>query len=464
MHTGNKEALDQALLSLDKMIHGGIYDQIGGGFARYSTDREWLAPHFEKMLYDNALLVTALSEAYKMCASRPDLAEHALRYRETIEETLLYIQREMTHPDGGFYSAQDADTEGEEGKFYVWDEREVRNVLDADADLFCAFYDVTPHGNWEEKNILRRLNSYEEYAAAQGLELETLKSRLKASRERLFYERQKRTAPGLDDKVLLDWNALMVSAYADAYTALGHTAYREAAERGMDFLLKNMEKPGGGLLHAWKNGRAQYDAFLDDYAFLIAALLDLWQITFKPQYLELAEKYTGQVLSYFYDADSGLFYFTDVRQPGLVVRKKDLYDNATPSGNSTMVLNLQRMAVLLHKPAWHETAVRMLTSMREAVERYPLSFERWASAMQHETYGWHEVAVVGSNAAEKAMQIARMPLPNKVLAAAVDPADETIPLLAGKEGGADAWIYLCRGYACRRPVQTMEAFLELLND
>jgi hypothetical protein len=291
-----------------------------------------------------------------------------------------------------------------------------------------------------------------------------LKKRLADARAVLFDVRKKRVAPGLDDKVLLDWNALMVSAYADAYAALGQEAYREKAEKAVAFLLKNFERPDGGLYHAWKNGQAQYEAFLDDYAFLIAALTDLWQITFKPHYLELAGKYTEQVLSYFYDADSGLFYFTDVRQPELVVRKKDLYDNATPSGNSTMALNLQRLSILLHKPAWHDMAVRMLTSMRETVERYPLSFERWASAMQHETYGWHEIAVVGDNAVDKVMKIARMPLPNKVLAATVEAGDDAMPLLAGKAGGADAWIYLCRDYACRRPVQTVEAFLELLND
>lgn len=461
-HTNNAEALEQALLSLDKMIHGGIYDQIGGGFARYSTDTEWLAPHFEKMLYDNALLVVALSEAYKTCITLPEFSEQAGRYRETIEETLAFVEREMTHPDGAFYSAQDADTEGVEGKFYVWDDVEVREILAEDADLFCDFYDVTPHGNWEEKSILRRLKSYEEYATEHKLDLQAMKSQLSVSRERLFAERKKRSAPGLDDKVLLDWNALMVSAYAEAYTALGHEKYRDTAERAMTFLLKNFDRGGLGLFHTWKNGQAQYDAFLDDHAFLIAALIDLWQITFKPNYLGLAGKYTEQVLSYFYDAEAGLFFFTDARQRELVLRKKDLYDNATPSGNSTMAHNLQRLAVLLDKPEWHETAERMLKSLRDAVERYPLSFERWAAALQNEVYGWHEIAVVGGNAFEKAAMLSRLPLSNKVLVATT--SESELPLLAGKTGGADAMIYLCRDYTCKRPVQTVEAFLDLLND
>ncbi|HNM26462.1 MAG TPA: thioredoxin domain-containing protein, partial [Saprospiraceae bacterium] len=262
--TRQPEALEHALLSLDKMIQGGIYDQIGGGFARYSTDREWLAPHFEKMLYDNALLVGVLAEAYKL--TKKDL------YRETIEETLEYIRRDMTHPEGGFYSAEDADSEGEEGKFYVWDKAEIDQLLGEEAALFCDFYDISESGNWEHVNILRRLRSYEAYASANDLDLADLKQRLRAGRERLFVRRAERVRPGLDDKILLGWNALMASAYAAAFTALGREEYRQAALRNLDFCLEKFAQPGGeGLFHTWKNAQAQYDAFLDDYAFLADA-------------------------------------------------------------------------------------------------------------------------------------------------------------------------------------------------
>ncbi|HRI58481.1 MAG TPA: thioredoxin domain-containing protein, partial [Saprospiraceae bacterium] len=226
--TGNPEALEQAVLSLDKMIHGGIYDQLGGGFARYATDREWLVPHFEKMIYDNALLVSVLSEAYKLTGK-------AL-YKETIEETLHYVRREMTGADGGFYSAQDADSEGVEGKFYVWDKGEIGEILGGEAQLFCAFYGVTEHGNWEEKNILWRPVSYEAFAAANDTEVGRLKSRLQSGREKLFAVRSKRIWPGLDNKVLLSWNALMTSAYCAAFTALGNEEYRTTAVRNIEFL------------------------------------------------------------------------------------------------------------------------------------------------------------------------------------------------------------------------------------
>lgn len=468
--THNPEALEHARLSLDKMIHGGIYDQLGGGFARYATDRGWLVPHFEKMLYDNALLVSVLSEAYKLTGEE--------LYRKTIEETLHYIRREMTNPDGGFYSAQDADSEGVEGKFYVWDKTEIEKILGEEAPLFCSFYSVTEHGNWEETNILWRPSSYEEFAAANNLEIESLKKRLQSCREKLFEVRSKRIWPGLDDKVLLSWNALMASAYAAAYTALGHEEYREAAVRNIEYLLKNFT--AASIVHSpasvvgrqssvvsrspsavLKHSASQNDAFLEDYAFFIAALTDVYQITFNVTYLQIAGKYTDDVMSFFSDPETGLFYFTDARQPDIILRKKDLYDNATPSGNSTMALNLQRLGILLDRREWRDTASNMLQTLRETVERYPLSFERWATVMMNETYPIHEIAVVGDNAGEKALAIQKKFLPNKVIAASATPTD-IIPLLAGKPAGKEALIYVCRDFACQRPVSDLDEFRQLV--
>lgn len=449
--TKNPEALEHAQLSLDKMIQGGMYDQIGGGFARYATDRAWLVPHFEKMLYDNALLVSVLSEAYK-------LTEKTL-YQEAVEETLDYIRREMTNAKGGFYAAQDADSEGVEGKFYVWDKAEIEAVLGEDAQLFCEFYSVTEEGNWEEKNILWRPSSFEEFAAANDLEVENLKKRLKTSREKLFAVRSKRVWPGLDDKILLSWNALMASGYVAAFTALGHEKYREAAVRNIEFLLKNFADEQSARL---KHSTSQDEAFLEDYAFFIAALTDVYQITFDVRYLQIAGKYADAVLSYFLDAESGLFFFTDARQSDIILRKKDLYDNATPSGNSTMALNLQRLGILLDRNDWRERASAMLATMRESVERYPLSFERWAAAMMNEAYPLHEIAVVGDNAAEKALEIQKGFLPNKVIAAAAIPNEE-MPLLAGKTGHPDALIYVCRDFACQRPVSDLSEFRQMVQ-
>ncbi|MEO6037163.1 MAG: thioredoxin domain-containing protein [Saprospiraceae bacterium] len=457
--TGQPEALEHALLSLDKMIQGGIYDQIGGGFARYATDREWLAPHFEKMLYDNALLVTALSAAYQLTGKE--------LYRETVQETLAYLQREMTHPQGGFYSALDADSEGEEGKFYVWDKKEITALLGEDAALFCDFYAVTEAGNWEGKNILRRLATYKEFAQKRGIATESLKKQLQASRERLFAARSQRIPPSLDDKVLLSWNALMVSAYVAAFTAFGEEAYRQTALRNVEFLLENFAVPsttgeGPLLYHTWKDGQAQYNAFLDDYAFLSAALTEVYQITFDVRYLHLAGKYTDYIWSYFSDPDTGLYFLTDIHQDDLVLRKKDLYDNATPSGNSTMVLNLQRLGILLDRPEWRKQAFEMLLTMRETVGRYPLSFERWAVAMMYEAYPYHEIAVVGDNAFGKALTLQRDFLPNRVVAASSEPTD-SLPLLAQKTGMQDALIYVCRDFACQRPVVSLDDFRGLVK-
>ncbi|MGI9160077.1 MAG: thioredoxin domain-containing protein, partial [Saprospiraceae bacterium] len=310
--SGREEALEHALLSLDKMIHGGIYDQLGGGFARYATDRAWLVPHFEKMLYDNALLVALLAETVKLLQSDAELAhKHAAQletYRETLEETLDYIAREMMHPEGGFYAAQDADSEGVEGKFFVWEKEEIDAALGAESPLFCAFYGVTAEGNWEHRNILwRAQGDYGTYAAAQGLEVQELKKRLAACRGQLFRLRAGRVWPGLDDKLLLGWNALMVSGYAAAFTATGADAYQTAAQRALDFILVHFDDGTGGLLHTWKAGKAQYAALLDDYALLIAALTDVYQIAFDPKYLSAAGRYTEFVFRHFSDPDTGVF-------------------------------------------------------------------------------------------------------------------------------------------------------------
>ncbi len=458
--TGNAEALEQATLSLDKMIQGGIYDQLGGGFARYATDRAWLVPHFEKMLYDNALLISVLSAAYQLTGNQ--------LYEETVHETLAYIKREMTHLDGGFYSAQDADSEGVEGKFYVWDKAEIEALLVEEAALFCDFYNVTKHGNWEETNILWRQFSFAEYAQKKGWEEADLRKKLFASREQLFAVRSQRIWPSLDDKILLNWNALMISAYAAAFTAFGMEEYRVAAVRGVEFLLKNFAIENAGsagplLRHTWKDGQAQYNAFLDDYTFFSAALTDVFQITFDVRYLHLAEKYMDYVLSYFSDADTGLFFLTDVHQTDLVLRKKDLYDNATPSGNSTLVHNLQRLGILLDRPEWREKATQMLMIMRETVSRYPTSFERWAVTMMYEAYPLHEIAVVGDNALEKALALQRSFLPNRVVAASQEPTD-VIPLLADKPGEKDALIYVCHDFACQRPVVSLQEFQRMVEN
>jgi uncharacterized protein len=465
---GSEEALEHALFSLDKMIMGGIYDQLGGGFARYATDRAWLVPHFEKMLYDNALLVTVIADAYKLLKNNPKLHPERLSlYHDTLVETLNYIEREMTHPEGGFYSAQDADSEGVEGKFFVWSKADITELLGEKAMLFCDFYDVTEEGNWEESNILWRKIGFEDFAKKHNIEVETLKKELKSARKILFDARDQRIYPGLDDKILLSWNALMVTAYVQTYTAIGDITYKNAAVRNLEFCLEKFKSTNAQTLetkqvnadstlsHTYKNGVAQYDAFLEDYAFLIQALIETYQISFNLSYLELAGKYTAHVLSYFYDESSGLFFFTGKDQKDIIIRRKDLYDNATPSGNSTMALNLQQLGILLNKPDWLEIANRMLLAVKESVERYPLSFERWAMAMLYKTYPMLEIVIVGDNAENKAMSIVRQFVPNKVIIASIVQTD-VLSLFEGKESNPDAYIYVCQDFACQRPILVWE--------
>ncbi len=452
---GEKAALDHALLSLDKMAMGGIYDHLGGGFARYATDTKWLVPHFEKMLYDNALLVGVLSDAYKITKK--------ILYRETIEETLAWVKREMTSEEGGFYSAQDADSEGVEGKFYVWEKEEVEKLLGDDFEIFAKYYDVTEKGNWEEKNILWRKLNFEEFAKNEDLLLDDLKARLTHCRERLFKVRSQRIWPSLDDKLLLDWNALMCSAYAKAYTALGVEEYRCTAVENLDFLLKRFVQPDGfTLFHTYKGGRAQYDAFLDDYAYLIEALLDVAEITFETTYILQAGRYIEFVFAHFLDPTDKMFYFTSAKQKDVLMRRKDLFDSATPSGNSTMVRNLQRAGIQLGREDWVRYASAMLLAMRESLEKYPSSFSQWASCVMGEVFGVSEVAVVGNQALARGKEVNAEYLPQKVLMAAMV-ADDAYPLLREKQGGDHTLVYLCQNYACQQPVETIEAFRLLVQ-
>ncbi|MCB0643427.1 MAG: thioredoxin domain-containing protein, partial [Phaeodactylibacter sp.] len=361
--TGDEQALAHVRFSLRKMIEGGIYDQLGGGFARYAVDKAWLVPHFEKMLYDNALLVQLMAETYQLTQD-PLLLQ-------TIRETLTFIEREMMSPEGGFYAALDADSEGEEGKFYVWDKAEIDAALGVEAAVFNDFYGVSTAGNWEGVNILNRPRPLDAVAEAHGMSTADLEDQLNKGRATLLALRAKRIRPGLDDKILLNWNALMCRAYVAAYNATGEEAYRETALRNLHFLLDNFVKDPqtGALYHTYKSGKATYDAFLDDYAYLIDALLGVYQMTFEPRYLKEAARLAELVLKEFLDESTKMFYFTSSRQSDIPIRRKDLYDSATPSGNSTMVHNLLQLNIALGTSNYQTLAEEQVFGMLEAVER-----------------------------------------------------------------------------------------------
>ena len=446
--TREEQALQQACLSLDKMIRGGIYDQLGGGFARYSTDDHWLAPHFEKMLYDNALLIIVLSEAYQL--TRKDL------YRETIQHTMEFIRRELSLPGtDAFYSALDADSEGEEGKYYVWDRREIESVLGEGAELFCQFYGVGPSGNWEGKTILTRPD--DELSPDQ-------KARLEAARLILLEHRSHRIRPALDDKILLGWNALMNIACSKAYAALGQEEYREMAVRNMEFCWKHFK--GEDLYyfyHSYKEGQTRYPAFLDDYSSLIAALIQLQEITGDNSYLLKAKELTAFVSDNFQDGGSDFFFFTHQAQKDLILRKKEIYDGAIPSGNSMMAFNLAYMAIIFNEPRWGEQAVRMAASLDQQVITHPTSFGIWATLYQALTYVIPEIVITGRQLEAFRKEFLQQIIPYRVFQSATE-KNTHFPLLCDRLPGDSPLIFLCKNYSCQLPVNEIDTFIRLLEN
>ncbi len=455
-------ALKQACLSLDKMIDGGIYDQIGGGFARYSTDTEWLAPHFEKMLYDNALLISVLSEAYQFTKNE--------KYKRVIEETVVFLERELMHADGGFYAALDADSEGEEGKYYVWKYEEVLRLLGPDAEPFCSYYDITPRGNWHEgnhtaeiKNIPRILFPLKEKAAEFSITETELSELLAGCKSKLLAEREKRIRPSLDDKILLGWNALMSGALCKAYAATGKENYRQLAEKNIRYLLKEFIDTDTGLFyHTRKNGESKYPAFLDDYAYFIQALLQLHEVTGQTEWLLKAKELTSVVVDQFSDDESPFFFYTGKNQKDVIIRKKEVYDGAVPSGNAIMAYNLYQMAILFDQAVWKERAFKMLISLGNAVVRYPTSFGVWASLLAETISSTVEIAIVGAKAGEMLKKVSEFYSPHKIIMTSKAEMDD-FPLLRGKTGDAETLIYVCKDYACREPLNGPEKLFELLD-
>jgi uncharacterized protein len=450
----SEEAMDQALLSLDKMIYGGIYDQVGGGFARYATDAEWLAPHFEKMLYDNALLVSTLADAYLITRSET--------YKNVIEETLEFAERELMHESGGFYSALDADSEGQEGKFYVWDYDEVKSILKEDFEIFSEYFDITPKGNWEHKNILRVKKPLKEFADEKNISQQELQLLIERGREKLLVERSKRTRPGLDDKVILGWNALMNIAYSKAFAATANQRYEEIAEKNMRFLLSAYESENGLLNHTWKNGQAKYPAFLDDYGYLISALIELAQVSGNYEYLIKAKFFTQTVVENCSDEEGPLLFYTHKDQTDVLVRKKELYDGATPSGNAIMTYNLYRLSIFFDVPEWRSKIEQMVKSLAEVVIKYPGSFGVWLSLFFEITEGTKEIAVLGKEWRNYLQRILGIYISHKLVQAAEIPLPG-YPLLTDKPETSKTRIYLCENYACRQPVNTIQEFVSLLQ-
>jgi uncharacterized protein YyaL (SSP411 family) len=434
-YTRNKASLDQACLSLDRMIQGGIYDQLGGGFARYATDREWLVPHFEKMLYDNALLVITLSEAFQL-TQKP-------LYQEAIEQCIAFIDNELGNGQGAYFSALDADSEGIEGKYYVWDLRDIEAVLGEDARIFMEYYGVTERGNWEGTNILTR-------PGVDSLPPDEAK-RLDAARLLLLEYRSRRIRPGLDDKILLGWNALMNIAFSKAFAALGKEAYRDRALENMRFLQGRLKGDGLHLYsHSWK-GEARLPAFLDDYASLIAAFIQLQEITGEADWLHQGRELLAYVIDHFGDPETGFFFYTHEAQQDIILRKKEIYDGATPSGNSMMASNLLYLSVVFHEEDWADRARRMVSAMRQPVTGYPGSFGGWATIFQALTYSIPEVVITGVSPENARKEFLSHLIPYRVFQS-MQVENTQFPLLRDKPVEPGPLIFLCKDYACQLPV------------
>lgn len=451
-HYGEKSALEMVLETLDGMSLGGIFDHIGGGFSRYSTDRPWLVPHFEKMLYDNALLTIAYLEAYQI-TGKESLAE-------TAREILNYIRRDMTSPEGGFFSAEDADSEGVEGQFYLWTPEEVKAVLGSmDGDKFCSFYNITAGGNFEGKNIPNLI------AQEQALEI---KNRFRTQRQLLFEHREKRIHPFKDDKVLTSWNGLMIAALAKAARILEEHTYQVIAEKAAGFLLTKMRRPDGRLLARYREDEAAYLAYLDDYAFFIQGLMELYQVTFRPSYLLEAINLSKDLIQLFWDEKKGgcFIYGADAEQ--LPARPKEIYDGATPSGNSTVAHIFLLLAGLTGDQSWEEKSRRIFHTFGETVNSYPAGHCHLLSAFLFALRPFQKIVLAG-NPEEKDFQqfvtiINKKFLPQAVLLAA-DPALEPVVPLTGKYQPLNnkATAFICEGFSCQPPITCLEELEKKFN-
>ncbi|WP_282126235.1 thioredoxin domain-containing protein [Marinifilum flexuosum] len=450
----DRSALDHVVLTLDKMAAGGIYDQIGGGFARYSVDAIWKVPHFEKMLYDNAQLVSLYAEAYSL-TKIPE-------YKRVIEETLDFIDRELSFPNGGFYSSLDADSEGVEGKFYVWEKSEIESVLKEDAEWFCEYFDVSEKANWEEGNILMISVDKNEIAKKLGISTKKFDEKVKEASNKLLLKREKRIRPGLDDKALTSWNALMIKGYVDAYKALGKQEYLERAEKAMHFIETNLVKGEGHLFRNYKDGVSKINAFLDDYSFTIEAYIALYQASFKEDYLIKADRLMKVVMAHFLDEKSGMFFYTSDEDPDLIARKMELLDNVIPSSNSSIAKSLFVLGIYLEKETYKERSKQMLANVYERMLKVSSYHFNWGQLFFYLANSTYELVIMGDLAMDEKQKIESLFLPNVLIAGSL--TESELPLLKNRYVANQTTFYLCKNRSCKIPVTNVEELLDQLQE
>lgn len=461
--TKKDQALDMVTKTLNAMADGGLYDHIGYGFARYSVDEKWLVPHFEKMLYDNAMLAMVYTEAYQITKND--------RFKTVANEIFHYVGRDMLDEDGGFYSAEDADSEGEEGKFYVWGKDEIFHILgDERGKLFCHVYDITEEGNFEGANIPNLIKTdLEQRSEDFGLSPEELITALEQSRKELFQEREKRVHPGKDDKILTFWNGLMTVAFAKAARVFGETSYVKTANNALTFI-ENRLKSEDRLMARYRHGEVKYKGFIDDYANLLWAYIEMYETTFDTSYLEKASQTAKDMVALFWDDDNGGFYFYGNDAEDLIYRPKELYDGAIPSGNSVAALNLLRLAKLTGQSEFEENVSQLFSAFGNEVTQYPSGYCYFLQSLLMTEMNSKEVVVLGEKTSDAFEQV--------TLALQGGFLPEVVYLVSGTEGELtsvapftkdftineeNVQIYVCENFACQRPTSDVETVLSILK-
>lgn len=470
--TSSKQAHRMVEKTLEEMRNGGIYDQVGFGFHRYSTDRKWLVPHFEKMLYDQALLVMAYTELF--------LVNNNLRHKKTVDEILEYVMRDMTSPEGGFYSAEDADSEGEEGKFYLWTEEEIIKILGSEsADFVMKVFNMEKEGNWIDPmegglngtNIPHIRKSTPELCSDFGMKEEELFKTITRFRNKLFASRKKRIHPQKDDKVLTDWNGLMISAFAKASIAFNNKDYLTTAISAATFVLDAIRDVDGRLLHRWRDGESGLSANIDDYAFFIASLLDLYEASFDLKYLKLADNFIVMALQHFWDDKNGGFFFTSDDSEELLIRQKDVYDGAVPSGNSVMLLNLLRLARMKGKTAYEEKANQLIKAFAGVIKKAPIAYSQFLCGLEFALGKSKEIVITSKALNEQTTKFIEIVNekyhPNKVVLLKTDCNKEELARYSAFTKEIQILdipaVYVCENFSCHLPITGMDALRKMFD-
>ena len=449
----NKDVLEHVLLTLNKMAFGGIYDHVGGGFARYSTDAFWKVPHFEKMLYDNAQLVSLYSEAYQ-------LTKNPL-YKRTVYETLEFVQREMMSENYSFYSALDADSEGEEGKFYVWEKEELKLLLKNDFEIFKEYFNVNSNGLWEGKYILLRKKKDEQIAAKFSLSVEELNDKVNSWKSQLLEHRSNRIRPGLDDKCLTSWNGLMLKAFAQAYGIFNEEKYLNIALKNGAFIKENVIKPDGGLYHSYKEGKVKINGYLEDYAFVIEGFIALYEATFDETWLKVSRDLMDYAIHNFFDKKSGMFYFTSIQDPPLVARKMEINDNVIPASNSSIAQSLFLLGHYFYNEDYLNKATTMLNNVSGLMKSYPGGYSNWAMLMLNYSVPFYEIAIIGEDAITLQAEFNKEHISNKLYLGAFN--ESRLPLLENKFVKGETMIYVCVNRTCKLPVTQVSDAIKQIN-